>query len=511
MYIYLADLPMAVIDTSAELQGEASPLRDIQVIVGQWLGETAKLAYLHVNHLHAPELATDAQGGVVWQASYAAFGRVTAQASDFKLSLRLPGQYEDAGTGLHYNRQRYCDPSRGSYLTPDPLGTPDGPNGYAYVNHNPLKYIDPDGLVLFAFDGTGNDLSSQTNVQHFANAYRDYSEYDNANSIRGMSFYRRGPGTSAGDWTDGPAVGGAVAYRLRDIVEGQVLDFNNYVAGRVRWEVDRARTSANPVSRDNPVDIYLDIVGFSRGAAAAREFMNRINDNTRTGFYREAAGGACARVFIRFAGLFDTVLGTNLDFTMRMAIPAAVQQVAHAVAVNEHRGLFPLESIEESYSNPGFSSNRIERGFIGAHSDVGGGYTVIDGGDLSDVALNWMMRQATGAGLTMAALNDQLRTVSNPIVHDPRRETTWRALDDAMATGDRAVRYRNASDGPMLGFSPMSRNAPIQGMTAAEAERLRLIQWRNLGITQITETQVGDVNIREYSTWLNSNFGMNWQ
>ncbi len=52
----------------------------------------------------------------------------------------------------------------------------------------------------------------------------------------------------------------------------------------------------------------------------------------------------------------------------------ALQYAAHAVALNEHRSLFPLESIESSYRNPGFDSNRIERGFIGGHSDIGGGY-----------------------------------------------------------------------------------------------------------------------------------------
>jgi RHS repeat-associated protein len=106
-------------------------------------------------------LATD--GKVLWRAQYGPFGqvlRIGAFASpssgnrQFRLRLRLPGQYEDEETGLYYNGQRYYDPQRGRYLTPDPLGTPDGPNGYAYVRGNPLKYVDPDGLILFAFDGT---------------------------------------------------------------------------------------------------------------------------------------------------------------------------------------------------------------------------------------------------------------------------------------------------------------------------------------------------------------------
>lgn len=46
-----------------------------------------------------------------------------------------------------------------------------------------------------------------------------------------------------------------------------------------------------------------------------------------------------------------------------------IAEPAHAVAVNEHRALFPLES-----AKGGTAGQVIERGFIGANSDVGGGY-----------------------------------------------------------------------------------------------------------------------------------------
>ncbi|EBU8678179.1 RHS repeat-associated core domain-containing protein [Salmonella enterica subsp. enterica serovar Parkroyal] len=58
---------------------------------------------------------------------------------------RFPGQYEDAESGLYYNRFRYYDSEAVQYLTPDPVGLAGGVNLYAYVP-NPLKYIDPLGL-----------------------------------------------------------------------------------------------------------------------------------------------------------------------------------------------------------------------------------------------------------------------------------------------------------------------------------------------------------------------------
>ena len=177
-YIYLADMPIAVIDTpqgkplsNEELSAHVLLGLDAQNILKYlWQGITGsdgneQTAWLHVNHLGAPEAVTDSEGQLIWQASYAPFGAAkiikasagkSNDSSQFTLNLRLPGQYFDAETGLFYNKHRYYDPARGEYLTPDPLGAPDGPNGYSYVRYNPLKYVDPDGLILFAFDGTGN-------------------------------------------------------------------------------------------------------------------------------------------------------------------------------------------------------------------------------------------------------------------------------------------------------------------------------------------------------------------
>ena len=54
------------------------------------------------------------------------------------------GYYTDDDSGLMLLTFRYYDPTLGRFITRDPASV--GPNLYAYVSNNPLKYVDPKGL-----------------------------------------------------------------------------------------------------------------------------------------------------------------------------------------------------------------------------------------------------------------------------------------------------------------------------------------------------------------------------
>ena len=61
--------------------------------------------------------------------------------------LRLPGQYFDKETNLAYNLFRDYDPAIGRYLQSDLVGLEGGLNTYAYVDSEPVSYVDDDGLA----------------------------------------------------------------------------------------------------------------------------------------------------------------------------------------------------------------------------------------------------------------------------------------------------------------------------------------------------------------------------
>ena len=97
--------------------------------------------------------------------------------------------------------------------------------------------------------------------------------------------------------------------------------------------------------------------------------------------------------------------------------------IVHAVTANENRKQFARRSIytgeSQANSNNGIEQSsgkyRLEKGFLGAHSDIGGGYK---DGDLSNASLMWMIKQAQEKGNIKFKDYSQYNQVNNPIVHD---------------------------------------------------------------------------------------------
>ena len=153
-YVYGEDafVPLARVDTVADADGAAR----------------AEVRHLHTDHLGTPRELTDADGRVVWDARYRAWGNVLEVVrEEVSLSdeigevqpVRFQGQYYDNESGLHYNRFRYYDPDIGRFVSVDPIGLAGGANTYRY-SPNPVNWIDPVGLSPCKNSGTsrGNNV-----------------------------------------------------------------------------------------------------------------------------------------------------------------------------------------------------------------------------------------------------------------------------------------------------------------------------------------------------------------
>ena len=89
-----------------------------------------------------------------------------------------------------------------------------------------------------------------------------------------------------------------------------------------------------------------------------------------------------------------------------------VQNGFHAMAIDELRGDFPVTSWD---SRTGVK----QVWFVGAHADVGGGYSAEES-RLSDIALEWMMKQLAEVGVRLATpLTYTPEPLIGPAIHQP--------------------------------------------------------------------------------------------
>lgn len=109
-------------------------------------------------------LLTDALGSTIaladdasllaTQYTYQPFGAATASGAASDNSFQYTGREND-GTGLYYYRARYYAYGKGRFVAEDPIGFGGGINVHAYVEGNPVLYVDPTGEIGFVGAGVG--------------------------------------------------------------------------------------------------------------------------------------------------------------------------------------------------------------------------------------------------------------------------------------------------------------------------------------------------------------------
>lgn len=213
--------------------------------------------------------------------------------------------------------------------------------------------------LIFNFDGTwsGRDDLHGTNVRRMHHALSQDDQ---------VSFYFAGPGNEDENGWLGRFLGGAFGIGFRSIRD-QGLD----TLAAVYEPGDR-----------------IAVIGFSRGAAIARLFCDRVCTNGVNG---HDPG-------IEFLGIFDTIMallpfGIFQQETLfnDLNVSPKVIRVRHAVALDEDRISFEPNLINKR-------KGAKEVWFSGNHGDVGGMYEE-DG--LADITMEWMVKGAVAAGLDL--------------------------------------------------------------------------------------------------------------
>jgi len=207
--------------------------------------------------------------------------------------------------------------------------------------------------------------------------------------------------------------------------------------------------------RPKLVEVFIDVFGFSRGAAEARAFCNWLDP-----FFK---GGRLAGVVthIRFLGLFDTVAAVGLGASATpftnghqgwgdpqfMRVPPRVRHCEHYVAMHENRGAFPLEDLRVNGALPVSSFRQLR--YPGMHSDVGGGYTPdeqgrppgrADSDKLSQIPLNHMFDAAVAANVPLN--KDDARAFGgwDCFAVSPALRQAYDAFMQANGTGERRLK-----------------------------------------------------------------------
>ncbi len=355
------------LDLNGSYQGQGG-VGGLCAIVDKTTSKTYIPAMDSQGTIHA--LIDAADGSTAAEYDYDPYGRLINATGPFASQnpFRFQSKYLDPETSLYYFGFRYYDPSTCRWLCADPMEEEGGLNLYAFCGNDPVNRVEYLGLALYAFDGTGNNknkLSNYTNISKLANAYTD-----------GQAFYL--PGVGSGGFFD-RIWGGITGDGGKDIVDEMY---------------------EKVVQEYNSGDPNIDIIGFSRGASLARALANKIakegikvNYESYQKYYSQGELITPERVYpkIRFLGLFDSVAsfgipGNDINIGYDLSIPWNVGFTAHSVADNEYRGTFPLHSIY-AIDEPIDLKRKIEKRFLGCHSDNGASYNLITA---SIPSLFWM-------------------------------------------------------------------------------------------------------------------------
>jgi len=109
--------------------------------------------FYFADHLGTSRMITSATGGPCYDADYYPYGGERVYLNTCSQNYKFTGKERDAESGLDYFGARYYGSSLGRFTSPDrPFADqkprdPQSWNLYSYVTNNPLRFVDPTGMV----------------------------------------------------------------------------------------------------------------------------------------------------------------------------------------------------------------------------------------------------------------------------------------------------------------------------------------------------------------------------
>jgi len=231
---------------------------------------------------------------------------------------------------------------------------------------------------IFGFKRSGSFNNDFSNVSRMEPAYEQINEA----KLKQFSIYMEGIGTED-QKSDSSVAGGGLGLGSTGI------------RSKVKKGCEELADQIKKKRGDKKINILqIDVYGFSRGAAAARNFIFEVNQ--RKGDFKMFTGGDYPQVInyevdhgalgehlseeemprilrVRFTGLYDTVASSGLihkNDTEELNLNA-VSKSLHTFQIasqDEHRKNFRLTDIDSA------GSRGVEKFLPGVHSDIGGGY-----------------------------------------------------------------------------------------------------------------------------------------
>lgn len=140
---------------------------------GHFVGRPEIVYSLH-NNIGSVALELDENGEVLRYEEFKPFGETGVFASNetrekYPKRYRYSGKERDENSELYYYGQRYLSTVVRRWMSPDPAGTVDGLNLYAFVNNNPIGHSDHDGLAAQKNNAKKNKKNPNLHSQWIAN------------------------------------------------------------------------------------------------------------------------------------------------------------------------------------------------------------------------------------------------------------------------------------------------------------------------------------------------------